>query len=353
MPKRDATGERKGRRRRAKGLTSSFLNLSRRTVWRKIAAASLWTQTSSPTTWNARPHIRFSTICQYDLSVKTVIFCYLCILVFPWFQLIPDFNSKAPFPPALKIMFFFLYYWHHHNHNQQHHLLLFLLCLHQLLIILSLLIIIKMHFLFYTFNSSSVMLTTTSLIIIIIIISTIISLSYSSSSSPWSSSYHSQSSSAHVFNFALSLQCSPTSSWASSSSSSSSSCSIFSTLPQKPPLFQFSNITIVVVTVPSSSRSACIHWRVSFSPSPFWVFVDPCSHPEGIAGTACTVYGDKHQTGAQKMSLQTTRTAFLRTAWVAGALCFSPGEIDAAAVWASAATCRIFYFHPMGSSTAL
>lgn len=99
---------------------------------------------------------------------------------------------------------------------------------------------------------------------------------------------------------------------------------------------------------------SCIHWRVSFSLSPFWVFVDPCSHPDGTAGPAFSVSTAKHRTWAPKMSLQMMRTAFLRTTWDGGALCFFPGVvIDAAAVWASAASCHISYFHLMGSSTAL
>lgn len=99
---------------------------------------------------------------------------------------------------------------------------------------------------------------------------------------------------------------------------------------------------------------SCIHWRVSFSLSPFWVFVDPCSHPDGTAGPAFSVSTAKHRTWAPKMSLQMMRTAFLRTTWGGGALCFFPGVvIDAAAAWASAASCHISYFRPMGSSTAL
>lgn len=60
-PKSDATEEGKKRRTRAKGLMRSSLNQSRRTAWRKLAAASLWMQTCSTTTWNSPLHIRFST----------------------------------------------------------------------------------------------------------------------------------------------------------------------------------------------------------------------------------------------------------------------------------------------------
>lgn len=129
------------------------------------------------------------------------------------------------------------------------------------------------------------------------------------------------------------LQC-LSSLWPSSSSlSSSSSSPIF-------PLYK--------------RHISCIHWRVSFSLSPFWVFVDPCSHPDGTAGPAFSVSTAKHRTWAPKMSLQMMRTAFLRTTWGGGALCFFPGVvIDAAAAWASAASCHISYFRPMGSSTAL
>lgn len=84
--KRDATGEEKWRRR-AKGVKGRFLNPSHRTVWRKLASASLWMQTSSTMTWKAHPHIRFSMICQYDLSMKYDILLYLCSLL----------NSKATF----------------------------------------------------------------------------------------------------------------------------------------------------------------------------------------------------------------------------------------------------------------
>lgn len=62
VPKSDATEEGKKRRKRAKGLMRSSLNQSRRTAWRKLAAASLWMQTCSTTTWNSPLHIRCSTI---------------------------------------------------------------------------------------------------------------------------------------------------------------------------------------------------------------------------------------------------------------------------------------------------
>lgn len=64
VPKRDATGEEKRRRRKAKVLMRGSLNPSHRTVWRKLAVTSLWMQTSSTMTWNAHPYIRFSMICQ-------------------------------------------------------------------------------------------------------------------------------------------------------------------------------------------------------------------------------------------------------------------------------------------------
>lgn len=78
---------------------------------------------------------------------------------------------------------------------------------------------------------------------------------------------------------------------------------------------------------------SCIHWRVSFSLSPFWVFADPCSHPDGTAGPAFSVSTAKCRTGAPKMSLQMMRTVFLRTTWDGEDLRFLPGVvIDAAAV---------------------
>lgn len=50
VPKRDATGEKKERRKRAKGLMRSFQNPSLRTVYAKPDAASLWMQTCSTMT---------------------------------------------------------------------------------------------------------------------------------------------------------------------------------------------------------------------------------------------------------------------------------------------------------------
>lgn len=97
-----------------------------------------------------------------------------------------------------------------------------------------------------------------------------------------------------------------------------------------------------------------IHRRLSFSPSPFWVFMDPSSHPEGIARPAFSVSEVKPRMWAQKMNLLMMRTAFLRTTWVGGALFFFPkGVIDAAAVWASAASFHIADFSPVRSGTAL
>lgn len=97
-----------------------------------------------------------------------------------------------------------------------------------------------------------------------------------------------------------------------------------------------------------------IHRRLSFSPSLFWVFMDPSSHPEGIARPAFSVSKVKPRMWAQKMNLLMMRTAFLRTPWVGGALFFFPkGVIDAAAVWASAASFHIADFSPVRSGTAL
>lgn len=105
------------------------------------------------------------------------------------------------------------------------------------------------------------------------------------------------------------------SSWPSSSSSPQSSSSSSS------PIFRLYKWHI-----------SCIHWRVSFSLSPFWVFADPCSHPDGTAGPAFSVSTAKHRTRALKTSLQMMRTAFLRTTWDGGDLHFLLGiMIDAAA----------------------
>ena len=46
VPKRDATGEEKRKRRRAKGPMRGSLNPSHRTASRKLAVTSLWMQTS-------------------------------------------------------------------------------------------------------------------------------------------------------------------------------------------------------------------------------------------------------------------------------------------------------------------
>lgn len=70
VPKSDATGDGKKRRMRAKGLMRSSLSPSRRTAWRKLAAASLWMQTCSTTTWNSPLPIRCSTIPAWMLCEK-------------------------------------------------------------------------------------------------------------------------------------------------------------------------------------------------------------------------------------------------------------------------------------------
>lgn len=97
----------------------------------------------------------------------------------------------------------------------------------------------------------------------------------------------------------------------SSSSSSSSFCFLlFFTSSQK--------ITFFICTVKHRHRRsflACVMCplkNIFFFPSPFWVFEDTCSHPDGTAGPAFSVSEAKRRTQTQRMSLLMMRKVFLR-----------------------------------------
>lgn len=86
VQRRDATGERKKRRKKEKRPREDFPNLSHRTVYRGLAVASLWMQTCSNMTWNAHLHIRYFSM--------------------PWKRYYL-FGSKAPFTSSWCIIFYY------------------------------------------------------------------------------------------------------------------------------------------------------------------------------------------------------------------------------------------------------